>query len=154
VTTAFNSGNTENFVVEYTSDSHLFKIFIPSLSTSETVNLQAATSISTDRPNDCFTTGLDLVTSDAGDTAYSGSVFSEENFVLTIDTQAAVYESLFFKTLTYKDDVFDVDKVLVTVCGDQVITNADPTNAVFDIEAQKTTTSEWTQFSLVGIWTT
>jgi hypothetical protein len=56
--------------------------------------------------------------------------------------------------MTYVPTVFAVQKVLVTVCGDQVITNDDPTNAVFAISAEETTTSEWISFSLAGIWST
>jgi hypothetical protein len=56
--------------------------------------------------------------------------------------------------LTYNPAVFQVDKVLVTVCGDQVITNADPTNEVFAITGNKPIDSTWTAFSLDGIWTT
>jgi len=58
------------------------------------------------------------------------------------------------KALTYVDSVFAVDKVLVTICGDQAITNADPTNAVFEITGSKAEASEWTSFNLDGIWTT
>jgi len=35
--------------------------------------------------------------------------------------------------MTYKTDVFDVDKVSLTVCGDQEITNEDPTNDLFNL---------------------
>jgi len=47
-----------------------------------------------------------------------------------------------------------VDKVLVTICGDQTITNADPSNAVFAISGTRTVNAAWTPFSLAGIWTT
>lgn len=87
-------------------------------------------------------------------TPYSGATFSEASFTLTIDTSAAFYGPLFLKSLTYVPSAFAVDKVLVTVCGDQVITNADPTNAVFAITGSQTSTAAWTPFSLAGIWST
>ena len=73
---------------------------------------------------------------------------------MTIDTSAAFYGPVYMKALTYVDSVFQVDKVLVTICGDQVITNDDPTNAVFEITGSKTSTPAWTAFSLDGIWST
>jgi len=71
-----------------------------------------------------------------------------------INTTAAFYGPVFLKALTYAPTVFKVDKVLVTVCGDQVITNADPTNPVFAITGNKPINSVWTSYSLAGIWRT
>ena len=81
-------------------------------------------------------------------------MFSEDTFTLTIATDAAFYGPLFLKTNTYVDSVFQVDKVLVTVCGDQTIVNIDDTNPVFDINGNATDVSEWTVFSLKDIWKT
>ena len=153
VTVAYNSAESVASVLPYTTDGHLYKIFFGTPSTSETVNLNDVTTFSTDVAT-CSATGIDLVTSSAGDTAYSGAVFSESNFVLTVATNAPFYGSLFLKTLTYRPTISNVDKVLVSICGDQVITNGDQSNAVFAITGSRTTTSAWTPYSLAGIWTT
>ena len=58
------------------------------------------------------------------------------------------------KTTTYLNSVFQVDKVLVTVCGDQTIVNVDSSNPVFDINGNATDVPEWTVFSLRDIWKT
>jgi len=119
---------------------------------SSTVDLSAVATYVTDRPDDCDCLGLDLVTDDSGATPYAGAVFSELDLSLTIDTAAVFYGPIYLKAITYVDEVFQVDKVLVTICGDQVITNDDPTNEVFAIDAIKTDTAEWTAYSLDGIW--
>ena len=154
ITTTYTSGNGESIVLDFTDNGYFYKIFIEELGSTSTVDLSAVATYITDRPDDCLSTGIDLVTDDTGTTAYSDSVFSEADLTLTIDTSAAFYGDVFLKSLTYVDEVFQVDKVLVTICGDQVITNDDPTNAVFAIDAVKTDTSEWTAFSLDGIWST
>jgi hypothetical protein len=74
--------------------------------------------------------------------------------VVTIDTSSVFYGQLYLKANTFVPEVFAVDKVLVTVCGDQTITNNDPTNEVFAITGSKSNTASWTSFSLAGIWTT
>ena len=154
ITTTYTSGNGESIVLDYTDDGYFFKIFIEELGSTSTVDLSAVAIYITDRPDDCLSTGIDLVTDDTGTTAYSDSVFSEVDLTLTIDTSAAFFGDVFLKAITYVDEVFQVDKVLVTICGDQTITNDDPTNAVFAIDAVKTDISEWTAFSLDGIWST
>jgi len=74
--------------------------------------------LETDRPNDCFYTDIVLVTDSSGDTVYSGTTFTEAGGVLTIDTSAVFFGSVFLKEETYVSTVFNVDKVVVTVCGD------------------------------------
>ena len=138
ITTTYTSGNGESIVLDYTDDGYFYKIFIEELGSTSTVDLSAVATYITDRPDDCLSTGIDLVTDDTGTTAYSDSVFSEVDLTLTIDTSAAFYGDVFLKSLTYVDEVFQVDKVLVTICGDQVIANVDPTNEVFAISASAT----------------
>jgi len=46
------------------------------------------------------------VTDDVDTAPYAGSVFSEADFTLTIDTSAAFYGPLYLKALTYVDEVF------------------------------------------------
>ena len=154
ITTTYTTGNGVSLIVDYTDDGFFYKIFVEELGSSSTVDLNAVATFVTDRPDDCDCLGIELVTDAAGETAYAGSIFSESDFTLTIDTTAVFYGDLFIKALTYVDTVFEVDKVLVTICGDQVITNADPTNAVFEITGATTETAAWTSFSLDGIWTT
>ena len=153
ISTAFNSGETVPAVIPYTTDGHIYKIFIGIPGGSKTVALNDVTTFSTDIAT-CSATGIDLVTSSAGDTAYSGSVFSESNFVLTIDTTSSFYGSLYLKTLSYKPSVSVVDKVFVTVCGDQAITNIDTSNAVFSITRQQAETTTWETFSLANVFKT
>jgi hypothetical protein len=153
ISAAYKSDETVASVLPYTTDGYLYKIFFGTPSTTETINLSAVTTFSTDVAT-CSATGIDLVTDAGGATAYSGAVFSEASFVLTVATNAAFHGPLFLKTLSYKPAVSAVNKVLVTVCGDQVITNVDQNNAVFAITGSKTTTAAWTPFSLAGIWTT
>jgi len=133
ITTAYTSNNGVSLVVDYTTDGFFLKIFVEELGSSSTVDLSTVATYVTDRPTDCLSTGIDLVTDIGGTTAYSGSVFSETDLTLTIDTTSAFYGPIFMKSLTYVPTVFAVDKVLVTICGDQTITNADPSNAVFAI---------------------
>jgi len=154
ITTTYTSGNGVSIVLDYTDDGYFYKIFIEELGVTESVDLSAVATYVTDRPDDCDCLGIDLVTDDTGTTPYSASVFSETDLTLMIDTSTAFYGDVFLKALTYVDEVFQVDKVLVTICGDQEITNTDPTNAVFTIDASKTQTPAWTSFSLDGIWTT
>jgi len=153
ITSAYNEANTENFVESYTTDGNVFKIYIGTPSVTETIVLSNALSFTTP-VTACTAENIDLVTDDTGTTPYAGAVFTEADFTLTIDTSAAFYGPLYVKAITYVPEVFAVDKVLVTICGDQTITNADPTNAVFTITGTKSGTSEWTPFSLDGIWTT
>jgi hypothetical protein len=77
ITTTYAGNNSANFIQDYTADGFFFKIFISELSTSETVDVFALTTYATDRPIDCFVTGLDLVTDAEGATAYTGSVFTK-----------------------------------------------------------------------------
>ena len=154
ITATYTSDNGVALVLDYTDDGYFYKIFIEELGVTSTVDLSAVATYVTDRPDDCLSTGIDLVTDGTGTTAYSDSVFSEADLTLTIDTSAAFHGDVFMKALTYVDTVFQVDKVLVTICGDQVITNVDPTNDVFAISASMSQVSEWTTFSLDGIWTT
>jgi len=154
VTTTYVS-NSENFVVDYTTDSHFFKVFISDPSTTETVNLNAVATYVTDRPEDCDCLGVVVVTDATGATDSTDAKFSVADFVLTIATNAAVYESIFLKATSYVDTVFAVDKVLVTVCGDQVITNDDLANAFFaGIERNQSTTEDWETFSLLNVFST
>jgi len=154
ITTTYTSGNGVSLVLDYTDDGYFYKIFIEEFGTTSTVDLSAVATYVTDRPDDCLSTGIDVVSDDTGTAPYAGAVFSEVDLTLTIDTSAAFYGPLYLKALTYVDEVFQVDKVLVTICGDQTITNADPDNAVFEITGLKAGTSEWTAFSLDSIWST
>lgn len=82
------------------------------------MDLSVVATYVTDRPDDCLSTGIDLVTDDTGETAYSDAVFSEVDLALTIDTSASFYGPIYLKALTYVVSVFQIDKVLVTVCGE------------------------------------
>jgi len=138
ITTTYTSGNGESIVQDYTNDGFFYKIFIEEFGSTSTVDLSAVATYVTDRPDDCDCLGIDLVTDDTGVTPYSETVFSEVDLTLTIDTTASFYGPLFLKAITYVDEVFQVDKVLVTICGDQTITNDDPDNEVFAIDDVKT----------------
>ena len=76
------------------------------------------------------------------------------NLTLTIDTSSAMFKSIYILAYAYPATNKAVDKILLTVCGDQVITNDDPTNAVFAISGSKTTNSVWVDYSLENIWST
>lgn len=154
ITTTFNIENTVSFVEPYTIDGYFYKIFIGTPGTTETIDLSAVASYITDRDPDCLATGIDLVTDETGTTNYTGVVFSENDFILTIDTSAPFYGPLFLKTTTYVSTVFQVDNVLVSVCGDQTIVNIDGSNPVFSINGNATDVSEWTVYSLLNIWMT
>ena len=66
-----------------------------------------------------------------------------------------MHESIFLKATSYVDSVFAVDKVLVTVCGDQVITNDDPDNAFFaGILRNQSLAEDWETFSLLDVFST
>ena len=130
VTTTYKS-NTEDFVVAYTENSHLFKIYITDPGTTETVDLNAVVTYATDRPNDCDCLGLVLVTDSSGATDSTDSKYSISNFILTVSTNAAIFDSIFLKATSYVDTAFSVDKVLVSVCGNQIISNDDTSNAFF-----------------------
>jgi len=67
-----------------------------------------------------------------------------------------MHKSVFVKAFAYGFPLFhnSVDKILLTVCGNQVITNDDPTNAVFNITGVKTANSVWVDYSLANIWST
>jgi len=118
ITTTYTTGNGVSLVLDYTNDGYFYKIFIEELGTTSTVDLSAVATYVTDRPDDCLSTGIDVVSDDTGTTPYTGSVFTEADFTLTIDTSAVFYGPLYMKALTYVDTVFAVDKVLVTICGD------------------------------------
>ena len=107
----------------------------------------------TDRPDDCDCLAV-IVVDEAG-VALSDSRFAVSDFVLTISSTQAVYESIYLKATTYVTSVFKLDKVLVTVCGDQVITNDDPTNAFFaGIVRNQALTETWETFSLKDVFST
>jgi len=118
ITTTYTTGNGVSLVLDYTNDGYFYKIFIEELGTTSTVDLSAVATYVTDRPDDCLSTGIDVVSDDTGTAPYAGAVFSEVDLTLTIDTSAAFYGPLYMKALTYVDTVFAVDKVLVTICGD------------------------------------
>jgi len=118
ITTTFTSDNGVPLVFEFTDDGYFYKIRVEAVGVTSTVDLSSVATYETDRPDDCDCLGLDLVTDNTGTTPYAGAVFSELDFTLTIDTSAVFNGDLFIKSLTYVDSVFQVDKVLVTVCGD------------------------------------
>ena len=118
ITTTYTSNNGVSLIVDYTTDGYFYKIFIEELGSASTVDLSAVATYETDRPDDCNCLGIDLVTDDGGLTPYSDSVFSEVDFTLTIDTSASFNGPLYMKAITYVSEIFQVDKVLVTVCGD------------------------------------
>ena len=78
--------NTVPFVEDYSADGFFYKIFIGTPGTSETVDLSSVANYITDRHPSCLATGIDLVTDQSGTTAYTGGVFSEDAFTLTINT--------------------------------------------------------------------
>jgi len=106
ITTSYTANNGVSLVVDYTTDGYFYKIFVEELGSTSTVDLSAVATYVTDRPNGCPSTGIDLVTDFGGATAYSGSVFSETDFTLTIDTSAVFYGPLFMKALSYVPTVF------------------------------------------------
>jgi len=118
ITTTYTSDNGQSIVLDYTDDGYFYKVFIEELGSTSTVDLSAVATYVTDRPDDCDCLGIDLVTDNTGATIYSDSVFTETDLTLTIDTSAAFYGPVYLKALTYNDDVFQVDAVLVTICGD------------------------------------
>ena len=154
VTTAYVS-NSEPFVEDFSSDGHFFKVYISNPGTSETVDLTAVATYQTDRPNDCDSLAVVVVTDASGATDSTDARFSVSNFELSIATDAAVYESVYLKATSYVDTVFKVDKVLVTVCGDQVITNDEPANAFFaGIVRDQALAEDWETFSLKDVFST
>ena len=151
ITTTYGT-NSVPFVVDYTLDSHLFKIFVGEPGISETIDLSSFITYETDRPDDCDCLGVQVT--DASGTLSSSPRFSTNNFVLTVATDSAFYGSIYLKATTYVASVFKIDKVLVTVCGDQTIVNIDQSNPVFDINGNATDTQAWTVFNLKNIWKT
>jgi len=117
ITTAYTSNNGVPLVIDYTTDGFFYKIYVTELGSTSTVDLSSVATYVTDRPSDCLSTGIDIVTDIGGTTSLSGSVFSEVDFTLTIDTTASFYGPLYTKAITYVPTVFAVDKVLVTICG-------------------------------------
>ena len=105
ITTTYNS-NSVPFVVDYTSDSHFFKIFIGTPSTTETIDLSSFITFETDRPDDCDCLAVVLVTDISGASELTDATFSVSSFVLTIATNEAVHESIFLKSTTYVESVF------------------------------------------------
>ena len=77
LTTTYTSGNGESIVLDYTDDGYFYKIFIEELGSTSTVDLSAVATYVTDRPSDCLSTGIDIVTDDTGTTQYAGAVFTE-----------------------------------------------------------------------------
>jgi hypothetical protein len=104
-----------------------------------------------DVPN-CAATSYTLVTDATGSTPYSNSLYSLDQLsgILTITTSSMSLNSIFLKSGLISG-AFVVDKVLVTVCGGQQITVADPSNEVFNIVRDATGTSTWITFPLAGV---
>ena len=153
VTTTYVA-NSEPFVEDYSSDGHFFKVFVSEPGTSETVDLTAVATYQTDRP-DCNSLAVVVVTDASGTTDSVDARFSVSDFVLSIATDAAAYESVYLKATSYVDTVFKVDKVLVTVCGNQVISNDEPSNAFFvGIERNQALAEDWETFSLLNVFST
>lgn len=64
-----------------------------------------------------------------------------------------MHESIFLKATSYVDTAFKVDKVLVTVCGDQVISKTSST--FFDgIFRNQSLAEDWETFSLLNVFST
>jgi len=61
--------------------------------------------------------------------------------------------SLFVKQ-SLLNGVFIVDKIKITVCGGQTISNLDPTNEVFNIVRDATGTTNWISFPLTTVFAT
>ena len=93
-------------MLDFTADSHFFKIFISTPSTSETIDLKAVATYVTDRPDDCDCLAVVVVTDDTGATLSTDATFSVSDFVLTIATDAPVHESIYLKATSYVDTVF------------------------------------------------
>jgi hypothetical protein len=70
ITAAYAAENGQTFVLPYADDGYLYRIFIDTPSTTETINLSPTTTYTTDRPLDCFATGIDLVSDEAGTSPY------------------------------------------------------------------------------------
>ena len=105
VTTTYKS-NTEDFVVAYTENSHLFKIYITDPGTTETVDLNAVVTYATDRPDDCACLSVILVTDSSGDTLATEARYSITDFILSVDTDSPAHESIYLKGTSYVNSVF------------------------------------------------
>ena len=122
-------------------------------STSETIDLKAVATYVTDRPDDCECLSVVVVTDISGATESADATYAIANFILSIATNVPKHESVFLKATSYVDTVFQVDKVLVTICGDQVISKT--SNVFFDgIFRNQSLTEDWETFSLLDVFST
>ena len=92
------------------------------------------------------------MTDSTGSTQDFVSPITVTGSVITVDTSSSYHGAVYFKAMSYVSTVFDVDKVSLTVCGDQEITNEDPTNEVFDFVEIGTEESSMASYSLDGIF--
>jgi hypothetical protein len=111
VTTAYIANNGQNFVEDYTTDGHLFKIFVGTASTTETVDLSLVVTYTTDRDPDCLVTGVEVVPDPAALPQNKARKlqtleFTASGFILTIDSATPFYGPIFLKALTYVPEVF------------------------------------------------
>lgn len=118
ISTTFKADSGLDEIIAFTTDGAKFKIFIETLGTSTTIDLNSVLTFATDRDPDCLSTGTSIVTDSSGSTAYSGSVFSTSAFDLIINTENSFSGVTYIKASTYVSTVFNVDKVVVLICGD------------------------------------
>ena len=105
---------------------------------------------------DCSETEYTLTTDQAGTEllSNSGTVTLNPSNILSIDksTSASMTFFIFAKTKGWKT-AFKI--VFILICGDEIISNIDPTNPLFTIEELgNPDVEEWRQFSLAGIYET
>ena len=81
----------------------------------------------------CNIDGISLVSDISGDSSLSSSRFELSGEQLTIDTSSSFYGDIFVKSSTFKEDVFAVEKVQVTICGDQEVSVANAQASVYSI---------------------
>ena len=104
---------------------------------------------------DCSETEYSLTTDQAGTVLLTNSATATLNSgILSIDESSPASMSFFIfaKTKGWKTAVKEIS---VLICGDETISNIDPTNPLFTIEELgNPDVEEWRQFSLAGIYET
>jgi len=98
------------FLEAYTVEGSLLRIYVPEASSTETVDIADAMNWNTDKI-DCEMVITDLVTDISGITNATDPTFTEENNVITLDTQTPFFDFIYVRAEGYLPDVFTVHKV-------------------------------------------
>ena len=154
----------------FSDDGAVFKIYLLGFRQGDaadtfSVHLNSVFQWTTDIP-DCFESQLTLV-DNAGAPTTDSVIFLDSNptlkdevtglvdAMLNINRTNPIYTDIFVKGQTSNSAVYSTLKGKVTVCGDEEITNIDPTNSLFSIEESGNPDAEEVlQFSLAGIYQT